>query len=225
LLAAALVVAVFLALLGFGAVFIAFLGQKAVLRPSAGTALAVQTFAVYVPVLLVLGSLLPLLARRSLRDLGLRAPTLGEIGWGAAGAVTMFVVIEAVGALEEHLVHTKISETAVDLLKSTRGPMIYLFAAFACVAAPFVEEMVFRGFLLNAFLRYTPPVVAVLLSGALFGLAHGDPHSVAAMLPLAAGGLVLGALYYRTGSLAVSMIAHGTFNLLSVIGLLVFHAA
>jgi membrane protease YdiL (CAAX protease family) len=225
LLAAAVVVAAFFASSLIAEVLVTQYGLNVLRQPPAWSAILLQTFGVYVPVLLVFGWGLPWLAQRSWRELGLRRPTLGDVAWGATGAVLMFVAIEAVGALEEHLVHTKISETAVELLKSTRGPMVYLFAAFACIAAPFVEELVFRGFLFNAFLRYTPPVVAVVLSGALFGAAHGDPHSWPAMLPLAAGGLVLGTFYYRTGSLAVSMIAHATFNLISVIGLLVFHAA
>lgn len=203
--------------------YVLVLGTKAAQHPSTAMALVLQAL-IYVPIVVVMGFGLPLLARRSLRELGLRWPTTGEIGWGIAAALSMFVAIEVVGALEEHLVHTKISETAVDMLKAAHGPILYAFVVFACVVAPFVEELVFRGFVFNALLRYTPVPIAVLLAGLLFGLAHGDPHSLPAMIPLAAGGMVLCAFYYRTGSLAVTMIAHGTFNLISVIGLLVFHA-
>jgi uncharacterized protein len=207
-----------------GVFLLARYGLNALQHPSAEIALVLQTLGVYIPVVLLLVLALPRLARRSLRELGLRMPTFGDLAWGAAAAATMFVAIEVVGAIEEHFVHTKISETAVDLLKSAHGPILYTFSVFAVVAAPFVEELVFRGFVVNALLRYMPPAIAILLSGVIFGLAHGDAHSLPAIAPLAAGGIVLGAFYHRTGSLAVTMIAHGTFNLISVVGLLAFHA-
>ena len=212
------------ATLALGIVVVARFGVEGLKHPSAPVALAVQ-IGVYVPVLALLWFVLPRIAHRSLRDLGLRLPRPVDLGWGIGGAALMVATIEAVGAIEERALHLKISETAVDLLKSAHGPALAAFAVFAVVAAPFVEELIFRGFLLNAFRRYVPAPVAVLLSGALFGLAHGDPRSAAAVLPLAAGGLVLGAVYYRSGSLVSSMIAHGTFNLISVIGVIALHAS
>ncbi len=131
----------------------------------------------------------------------------------------MIVVIEALSVLETSVFHTKISEQAVDILKATHGILIYVFAAIACLLAPFVEELVFRAFLLNAFLRYAPPPFAILLSALCFGGAHS---SQSALLPLAGGGVVLGYIYYRTGSLTASMIAHAGFNLFSIIGLVAF---
>ncbi|HEY4441349.1 MAG TPA: type II CAAX endopeptidase family protein [Candidatus Elarobacter sp.] len=223
LLAFATVGLVFVALFVFSLVWVLAFGAASLKHPSTMLALGSQAVGVYLPVVVALGVGLPRLAQRSLRDLGLRLPTVGEIGWALAAAVGMFVAIQVTGALEERLVHSKITETAVDMLKSAHGPALALFVTFAVVIAPFVEELVFRGFIFNAFLRYTGPAVAIVLSGLLFGVAHGDPHSLPAMLPLAAGGMVLAWFYYRTGSLAVTMIAHGTFNLVSVVGLLVFN--
>jgi membrane protease YdiL (CAAX protease family) len=186
--------------------------------------LFVAVWAVYLPLLVLLIFVLPLLARRSLADLGLRVPTVEEVGWGLAGSVGMFAVISAIGAIEERVFHAKIQETAVDLLKSTTGIETFFFALFACLAAPLVEEFVFRGFIFNALLRYAPAGVAAVLSALLFGLAHADPNSLNAVLPLAGGGVVLALVYYRTGALTASMISHAGFNLASVIGLLFFKA-
>ena len=224
LLALAIVVVVFGTSTVVGVVLALRYGIRALQHPSAEIALVLQTLGVYVPVVVLLAFGLPRLAGRSLRDLGLRVPTIGDLGWGVAAAAAMFLAIQIVGTVEERFVHTKISETAVDLLKTAHGPMLYAFCVFAVVAAPFVEELVFRGFIFNAIVRYAPPAIAIVVSGAIFGLAHGDAHSLPAILPLAAGGMVLGYFYYRTGSLAVTMIGHGTFNLVSVIGLLAFHA-
>jgi membrane protease YdiL (CAAX protease family) len=63
----------------------------------------------------------------------------------------------------------------------------------------------------------------VLLSGALFGLAHWLPGNLGAIVPLAAVGMVLAGIYYRTASLAAAMLAHAFFNSLTVVTVLVFH--
>ena len=110
-------------------------------------------------------------------------------------------------------------ETAVDLLKTVHGPVAILFAFIACVLAPVVEELMFRGFLLNALLRYMPIALAAVVSALLFGAAHA---SWSAFAPLAGAGLVLAAIYYRTGALTASMIAHAGFNTIGVVGYFVF---
>ena len=61
--------------------------------------------------------------------------------------------------------------------------------------------------------------VAIVLSALCFGGAHFSPT---ALLPLAGGGAVLAYVYYRTGALTASMIAHAGFNLFSIIGLVAF---
>jgi membrane protease YdiL (CAAX protease family) len=57
-----------------------------------------------------------------------------------------------------------------------------------------------------------------VLSGVLFGIAHGDIY---AALPLALGGIVLCAVYYRTRNAFAPMISHALFNGLSIVALLV----
>jgi membrane protease YdiL (CAAX protease family) len=223
LFAVAIVVAAIGASILFVAVWALRFGPKSISATAPSFVLWTQT-AVYLPLLLLLLFVLPLLARRSLTELGLRVPTFEEVGWGLAGSVGMFAVISAIGAIEERFFHLKIQETAVDLLKSTTGIETFFFALFACLAAPLVEEFVFRGFIFNALLRYAPAGVAAVLSALLFGLAHADPNSLNAVLPLAGGGVVLALVYYRTGALTASMISHAVFNLASVIGLLFFKA-
>lgn len=176
----------------------------------------------YVPQVAYLLWILPVLARRSLRELGLRLRG-SDLLWGLGGAIAMIVVATAIGALEQKVFHLKIEETAVDLLRGAHGGVGLAFAFLAVVAAPFVEELTFRGFVFNALLRYTPPVVAAVASAILFGLAHLDPRSPSAVAPLAGGGLVLAWVYYRSGSLVASMVSHGSFNLVTVVGVLVFH--
>jgi membrane protease YdiL (CAAX protease family) len=185
--------------------------------------LLTATFVSYAVALALVFGLLPLLAQRSLRELGLRAPRLGDLGWGIGGAIAMVGVAAAVGSLQEHVLHLKADEVQVHMLRAARGSLVAGFVFLACIAAPFFEELSFRGFLFNALLRYLPMWLAVLLSGALFGLAHWLPGNLGAIVPLAAVGMVLAGIYYRTASLAAAMLAHAFFNSLTVVTVLVFH--
>ena len=182
-------------------------------------ALALQMLS-YAPALVVF-AFLPRLAQRSWAGLGLRTPNGHDIAWGIAGALAMLIVVDGVAGLEEQLVHGKITEQAIDLLKATKGTLLTtLFVVFACVVAPFFEELQFRGFFYNALRRYVNAGWAAVISGLVFGLAHASPLAI---VPLACGGVVLALLYERTRSLIVTTIAHGLFNTAGIIGLLVFH--
>ena len=64
-----------------------------------------------------------------------------------------------------------------------------------------------------------PEPLAALIASLLFGAAHG---SWTALAPLAGAGLVLAAVYYRTGALSASMIAHAGFNAIGVAGYVFF---
>ena len=218
LFALALIVASLAGAILFVILWAAMLGKQNMSQPST-VLLLVDQCAAYLVALPLLLVTLPKLARRSLRELGLRAPTRAEIGWGLAGTIGMYAVSEIIGTLEESALHLKVQETAVELLKTVHGPTILLFAVLACIVAPVVEELTFRGFAFNALLRYMPLPLAALIASLLFGAAHG---SWTALAPLAGAGLVLAAVYYRTGALSASMIAHAGFNAIGVAGYVFF---
>jgi membrane protease YdiL (CAAX protease family) len=173
-----------------------------------------------VAVLLVL---LPVIARAPLATLGLRAPRASDLVWGLGGAVAMVFAVDAIGALQDVFVHVKPDEVQVAYLRNARGSELVGYVLAACVAAPFTEELIFRGFVFNALRRYMPAALAVLLSAIVFGLVHWQTGNAGALVPLAAGGVVLAVVYYRSGSLVASMITHALFNGFTVTAVLVFH--
>lgn len=174
----------------------------------------------YVPVLAVAFPLLPATACRSLGALGLRAPRFRDLGIGAAAAVVMMIVGSVAGFIQQALFHIKGKQQAVELFTTTHDKSLIIgLVVIAVFFAPFVEELVFRGFLFNVLLRRLPMAAAVALDGIIFGAAHLD---AAASFPLVCVGAVLAYVYYRTGSLTTSMFAHGTFNFISVVLVLTF---
>ncbi len=81
--------------------------------------------------------------------------------------------------------------------------------AFTFIAlAPLTEEPIFRGFVLQAWLR-RGSVVGIILAGFLFGLMHAQ---IAPVLPITLLGVVLGLLAYRSQSILSSILAHASFN-------------
>lgn len=176
--------------------------------------IAIGQYVSYVPILLVLLIALPWASRRSLRALGLRGFDRTTVVAGVLGAIAMYAVTIGVASIQFFFTHEKPEEAAIALFSSTHDTaLIVAFTVLAGVAAPFMEEFVYRGFLFNAFLRYMPVWAAAVLSGLLFGASHG---SATAFLPLAASGVVLAYVYERSGSLTASMLTHALFNLINV---------
>ncbi|GAC1428792.1 MAG: hypothetical protein NVSMB5_23420 [Candidatus Velthaea sp.] len=172
----------------------------------------------YVPLLLVALPLLPRIAQRSLHELGLRPLRARDVGIALLGTVGMYAAAALGALIQQSVLHINGKETAVALFGTTQNPiLIGSFVGVAVIFAPFVEELVFRGFLFNALLRYLPVGVAIGIDGVLFGAGHLD---INAAVPLAFGGAVLAMVYYRTGSLSASMLTHSIFNAANVVLLL-----
>lgn len=184
-----------------------------------------QMFGYVLPTIVLL-AVLPVLSRVSLGELGLRRPRTTDVAWGLAGAIAMVLAVSGTGAIEQAIFHIKADETQVQWLQTARGPLLVALVFLACVAAPLFEEVMFRGFIFNALLRYTPLWVAAIVSAAAFGLAHGigQPGNNGALAPLAAGGLVLALVYAYSRSLIASMVTHALFNTFTVVVVLALHA-
>lgn len=81
-----------------------------------------------------------------------------------------------------------------------------------CLFAPLVEEAVFRGAILRTLLRsMNSRWGAIAISALIFSIIHMNP----AQMPFAfLGGLLLGWLYCRTGSIVPGVVYHWTNNTL-----------
>jgi hypothetical protein len=87
----------------------------------------------------------------------------------------------------------------------------------ACVLGPTIEEICFRGIVLGGLLKTRcRPWLAILISALLFALLHGlGANFVTAIL----FGILVGWLYWRTGSIIPGIIIHITNNSLTAIDL------
>ena len=77
------------------------------------------------------------------------------------------------------------------------------------ITAPILEELIFRGIMLDGLLKNYSPVKSILISSLLFGLVHLNPWQFVAGLFL---GAFIGWIYYKTKSLSFAIIIHATVN-------------
>ena len=103
----------------------------------------------------------------------------------------------------------------------------FLFASLGIVVAPFVEEIVFRGFIFPVIERWLGSVGAVLATAILFAGVHvaqlsGSWGAIALILLV---GLTLSAVRAKTDALFPSFVIHLSYNaticLLYIIGVVV----
>jgi len=84
------------------------------------------------------------------------------------------------------------------------------------VTAPIVEELIFRGLILQGLRRNYNAVVSVFMSALLFALFHLNPWQFPATFIL---GLLLGWVVLRTNSLLLSILGHSINNLLVLLSM------
>ncbi|MBO4447470.1 MAG: CPBP family intramembrane metalloprotease, partial [Bacteroidales bacterium] len=88
-----------------------------------------------------------------------------------------------------------------------------------CICAPFFEEWLCRGMVLRGLLgRGVKPTLAIVVSACFFALIHFNPWQA---IPAFIFGCVMGFVYYRTGSLLLTMLIHfvNNFSSLAVVRL------
>lgn len=93
-----------------------------------------------------------------------------------------------------------------------------LMAVASYGLVPVMEEVFYRGVLQGRLQQVMPPGLAILLSSLLFTLSHSQYHqlnllSLGTAVALFATALMLGGLYWKTGSLWPGMLAHAVINL------------
>lgn len=82
------------------------------------------------------------------------------------------------------------------------------------IAAPLLEEFIYRGIILDGLLKRYTPLTSILISSILFGIAHFNPWQLVTASLL---GTFSGWIYYKTKSLAPSIIIHAAVNLFGFI--------
>lgn len=156
------------------------------------------------------------------RDFGVRMrPVDIPLGVGAA-LLTQFALVPLVALVLRPLLGRPVVEgPARDLVGSAHGLALVVLVAMVVVGAPAVEELFYRGLFLRAVQSRFGSIWGVTATAVFFGLSHQNrlpvQGALLVMISLAGLGAVLAILAVRTGRLGASMIAHATFNAVTVV--------
>ena len=95
----------------------------------------------------------------------------------------------------------------------TNGPLWSSLISVS-IFAPLFEEWLCRGLILRGLMSRMHPAGAICISAAFFAILHMNPWQA---IPAFILGLLFGYVYYRTGSLKLTMLMHCVNNTFSVI--------
>ncbi|MEA2142271.1 MAG: protease family protein, partial [Solirubrobacteraceae bacterium] len=148
--------------------------------------------------------------RPAAADFGLRpAPVWRSVRLLVAVWIAFFV-LSAIWAVVLKLDE---QQTLPDEL-GANGPLLNALAVIVLVTviAPLGEELFFRGFFFGALRNWRGPILAGVLTGAVFGLIHVGSAPIGYLVPLAIFGAGLCLLYELTGSLYPAIALHALNN-------------
>jgi membrane protease YdiL (CAAX protease family) len=147
----------------------------------------------------------------SARALGLRRPRPHAVRAALIAIGAYIVVITALA----FVVHPSQKDVAKDLGVNA-GTLAAVLAGFLIVVvAPVSEEIFFRGFMFTGFRRRFGWPLAAIVSSLLWAALHLTTSNYAATGQLAALGVILAVLYYRTDSIYPTIGVHVLNNALA----------
>ena len=101
-------------------------------------------------------------------------------------------------------------EVGNELAEMTSVTPLGVNILFVGILAPFFEELFYRKAVIDRLRRYGD-LPAILISGLIFGLIHGNLSQI---FYAAAVGMLLSFIYVRTGSVLYTISIHAAFNMI-----------
>ncbi len=107
------------------------------------------------------------------------------------------------------------SDSFRDFMLKLAQPNIFSFLSIVIIA-PILEEIFFRGIILEGFLKNYSPQKAIIWSAFIFGIIHLNPWQAIGAF---ATGIIIGWIYWRSNSLIPGILIHFTNNLIAFCGI------
>lgn len=101
-----------------------------------------------------------------------------------------------------------------DTMKQLLDAPLWITLISVSVFAPLFEEWLCRGVVLRGLLAKNSPMTAITVSAAFFAIIHLNPWQA---IPAFILGLLFGYVYYKTGSLKLTMLMHCANNTMAAI--------
>lgn len=129
---------------------------------------------------------------------------IGVLGQFVLVPVLYFPLIKLYPSLGKSL-----SAPAKSLANLAHGYEFFVLSAAVVIGAPIVEELFFRGLLLSSLRQRLGPIMSMLASAFIFGLAHFEPLQLLGLFSL---GVVLAFMALKLERIGAGIFAHAAFN-------------
>lgn len=126
--------------------------------------------------------------------------------------IGFIVIMSAKMIIGSFITQQTANDAAIEKLFKISVNTSFMMAFMTAIAAPVVEELVFRGFLMDYFFT-DQPIFAILLSGLIFGSIHASTNFISWLMYVVMG-IILAATYNKEKNLAANISLHFLNNLL-----------
>ncbi|MEM9933483.1 MAG: CPBP family intramembrane glutamic endopeptidase [Bacteroidota bacterium] len=129
---------------------------------------------------------------------------------------TSFSLPDSFRSLEESLeASEKLAESLLTQIISEQGTHILIMNLLVFAVVPAIcEELFFRGFIQQTFQRMMSPHLAIFITACIFSLIHLQVFGLFSRIAL---GILLGYFTFYSSSLIPSILAHFSYNAISII--------
>lgn len=161
-----------------------------------------------------------------LRSVGIRFPSLRELGVAAGAFVISIIYLLVVSIIIQSLGAQTAENNVVEMGRQNPEILLFLIPGAYIFIGP-GEELLFRGVIQTRIRQVFPPVAGVVVASIIFAgihlpaLSFGAPLSakLTTLAVLLGPSLILGATYEYTDNLVVPILIHGSYDALIFIAL------
>jgi hypothetical protein len=192
-------------------------GQPIVLRAMAAnaTAISVITFTSSLVLLLAFLGFTRIRTRAVRLYLGLRLPSLRDFLFGVIALALLLVALGLVSSKFDDPRATTFMRAMFE--SARRDHLLWLLVGAVSIAAPIGEEITFRGFLYKTIELRFGAIAAIIVTALGWAVLHIQ-YGLISIASIFAIGLFLGTARYYSRSLILTMILHGIWNGVALLG-------
>lgn len=153
----------------------------------------------------------------SLRNLGLKKPSLKTMAVVSFAAVLLLFLAGSVALVQEATYGSEhdAENLAYAILPRNEIQLVALIVISIALVGP-AEELAFRGFVQKGFENSFGKTAGLVIASVMFGLLHGL-NSLYSILPVTVVSLFLGYIWQKTdGNTTVSAWVHGLYDALAI---------
>lgn len=144
--------------------------------------------------------------------------------WVVGMYFVMILIIGGLSMLNQLIYHqdqTANNQAIINLVK--QGPLLkWLFGTSAIIFAPIIEELIFRGLLINLWPQPQANWLPLVISSIVFSCGHVSSNPISFLIYFAMG-MCFAYLYRQTGDLKNSMMIHMINNTLAMGSILIMY--